>query len=945
MAFIFRMVLISCCAFFGWGGMGFAQNVSVVQQADSLLDEGAYDLAKTLLLKTYNRCNDKEDSSHCISLEIALGKVFSSGFLGRLDSSNYYFLLAEKQISAGRNDSLKALIYNLLGQNYHDLSLPDISIRYLEKSLEVDRRTGDPFKIGRGYFGLARTYHMQGNYIKALEYYNHSDRLFRQKFKPGHRVFGSVFNNKANTFKVLGDFELALENVRKAILIKRDLYPEDHFILLNSYITTADVFLKYKKPDSALVYLEKILLFKDKENDPIADAYGFAGQAYMQKIQYRTALTNHREAIRIYEKVYGPNKSWALETYADMAETFRSLGEFDSALFYYQKAIIGNCEGFDALDPQQYPSPDQVNLKMFGIDLLAQKAQTFMAEYLEEGENRKLLDAYNAYQHTLKSIDNERELLRSENVILYFGESAEDIYHNALEVAFLLYQQTEEVKYFEWAFEIAEKNKSYLLYQSMHASQISGSILDPQTRQVEQELLADLSIHRENLQNAKRINDQELIEHYESELFRVNERREAFREQLELKHPEYFKMKYVLSYPSPDQVIEHLLSDTKLAIEYVLTKDHIYVFALGENIRGLYQIKKPESFDQLVIDLRKSLLTKSEEDFRNYSNQLHKFLIGSIEINPKVTELLIVPHGVLNYLPFDLLISSTEGEDFRTLNYLVRDYCISYDHSLTIAYQKARISERPQTEYPLIAFAPNFSSSDLIVNSNNEKRHGMDLVPLQGAESEAEKVSDIIEGTVFKSKSASETQFKEMSEKASVVHIATHAVIDDDQPAESRLLFSSEKDTTNDSELYAYELMNLDMKAQLVVLSACNTGYGQIKAGEGVLSLGRAFAFAGVPSVLMSTWPISDKSTVSLMELFYRNLVDGAGKDKALHQAKLEYLQSADQNSANPYYWAGFILQGDPRPINPGSGHTSWLYMGLFILISLSGYYYFRSKV
>jgi CHAT domain-containing protein len=131
------------------------------------------------------------------------------------------------------------------------------------------------------------------------------------------------------------------------------------------------------------------------------------------------------------------------------------------------------------------------------------------------------------------------------------------------------------------------------------------------------------------------------------------------------------------------------------------------------------------------------------------------------------------------------------------------------------------------------------------------------------------------------------------------------------------------------------------LHAQLVVLSACETGAGQYVAGEGVFSLARGFMDAGVPSVVMSLWQVNDISTSELMPLFYRHLAQGLPKDEALHKAKLEFLKTSDPMKTHPFFWAGFVLLGDNAPVKEGESRW-YIWMGLGLFLAIGGYWGFR---
>jgi CHAT domain-containing protein len=143
------------------------------------------------------------------------------------------------------------------------------------------------------------------------------------------------------------------------------------------------------------------------------------------------------------------------------------------------------------------------------------------------------------------------------------------------------------------------------------------------------------------------------------------------------------------------------------------------------------------------------------------------------------------------------------------------------------------------------------------------------------------------------------------------IHFATHGIISEKQPQYSGLVLTLDDDPTEDGLLQAYEIFNLKLNADLVVLSACRTGLGKEVRGEGLIGLTRAFMYAGAPSVVVSLWEVADRSTAALMVKFYQQLDHAKDKAEALRQAKLALIQSGQ--FAHPYYWAPFILVGEPK--------------------------------
>ena len=313
--------------------------------------------------------------------------------------------------------------------------------------------------------------------------------------------------------------------------------------------------------------------------------------------------------------------------------------------------------------------------------------------------------------------------------------------------------------------------------------------------------------------------------------------------------------------------------------------------------------------------------------------------------------LILSPDGILNFLAFDAFLVQAAPENwlFTHLAYLNNSYALSYTHSAThwLEQQKGELSNPPNS---WLGIAPNFEEEQLkndiqpIAYNRILSRDGS--VQLPYAQKEIAQISKITGGRGLLKNQALESGFRQQAPNYQVLHLATHGLIEDLRPMYSRLVFAPEQDSTNDGFLHAYEIYNMQLPADLVVLSACNTGIGKMEKGEGIMSLSRAFFYAGVKSILMSLWSVSDESTAELMLEFYQELEKGEGKDRALRQAKMNYLQNQTVAiKAHPYFWAGFVLKGNADPI-PSSSSFPFIRL-LIILLTiggiLGGYAFYRS--
>lgn len=206
---------------------------------------------------------------------------------------------------------------------------------------------------------------------------------------------------------------------------------------------------------------------------------------------------------------------------------------------------------------------------------------------------------------------------------------------------------------------------------------------------------------------------------------------------------------------------------------------------------------------------------------------------------------------------------------------------------------------------------------------------------LPGALQEASVIADMWNGQVYKGAGVTEEDFLEEAGNFSILHLAMHALVEKDREDFSRLLFAP-SDESGRGFLSAMEIAEMDLPAEMVVLSACNTGKGEWRAGEGVFHLGRAFRLAGVRSMVMSLWQVPDRATSEMMPEFYRQLKEGEDKAMALRAAKLAYLDQAEPAFSSPYYWAGFVMVGDEKPLPVPEGTSIWVWMGIGLLLLLA---------
>ena len=211
------------------------------------------------------------------------------------------------------------------------------------------------------------------------------------------------------------------------------------------------------------------------------------------------------------------------------------------------------------------------------------------------------------------------------------------------------------------------------------------------------------------------------------------------------------------------------------------------------------------------------------------------------------------------------------------------------------------------------------------------------LEELTYAPDEAENFANLTYGKAYTNANATLNLFKKEAPNAGIIHLALHGIIDEKNPLNSTLLFTQ---SPEGDRLSAMEIYNMQLKSGLAVLSACNTGNGKLQRGEGIMSLARAFAFAGCPSMMVSLWSIPDASTSEITKRFYENIKAGMPKDIALQQAKLAYFKGSTPEDTKPNNWAASVIIGDIEPIEIGYPWSWKIAIALSVLALGFGFYY-----
>jgi CHAT domain-containing protein len=365
------------------------------------------------------------------------------------------------------------------------------------------------------------------------------------------------------------------------------------------------------------------------------------------------------------------------------------------------------------------------------------------------------------------------------------------------------------------------------------------------------------------------------------------------------------------------------LDKDELVLKYILFEDTLAIFSIAYDTIE-WELRP---WTATEIQLEEALINSIRD--RKYDVKTASLLSEKLlpKIDSKFTKIIINPDGELYRIPFEIL---QQNEQFLTENYEVR-------YTSNLGFIDIDHNSQPVDKGVLAIYAPSYPQTETAVavraNTNSF---------LKGAQKEAKIISRLFPSKTYVGKNISKADFLRTSPKAGILHLAMHAEIDENEPGLSRLLFN--KNNKDEDDLYLEELYALQLKADLAVLSACNTGLGKESAGRSLESFQRAFTFSGVPATVVSLWEVPDQSTSEIMGSFYQYLKNGDTKSKALKKAKLNYLSKHQGTKlVEPYYWTGFVLYGDESVVDIPSSKVVWyVLIALLLIISIS---FFRKNL
>ncbi len=797
------------------------------------------------------------------------------------------------------NESGKFKMYVFAGAGFYNQNNFDSANYFLLKAEENQTILQKDDRV-RLYNTLGVLYYDNGNYLQSKNYFNQAFNILEKK-QPTDRISAlSIQLNMATCFYRLGLYERALAMNQMALqsnMFRNQIYMNmgRAYAGLHSYPKALECFRKVQAEKLPGVW---------NEMASVALESGHSDSASVWLNRFRAEKTNLD--VNTLDAGFNALYFGELDLYRSDPET---------ALNHLQEAINLFSGNFKSTQIRENPTAFTVTFAYYRLfDALYEKATAWQMLYKKTSRPEDLQSAYDTYKSTLSLLTYIERSYEMDDAKIFLKQKSADAYKQALQVSLDLSKIFPDGHYLEDAFIISERNKasvmvSNLREQNFHFASGREGDLVRQERNIKFNI-ARLSIKADQKNDAgamEKINSEKSV--YETQLANVQKEME--------KNSRYYQLKYREDYPSVI-TLQNSLNANQAMISLSNSPDAVHAFVITSRSFRYLRLDSGEAIRKNVrswIQILQSSENGKHVDSRNLDRALYDQLVKPLEeFAGNKEDWIVVPDGIFFLLPFESLPDDTTG------NRLIGKHSFSYQFSSRFIPLKETVSIKPDFDNAVLSFAP-FAASG--ADLRGEGMGYLERLP----DSKMEISS--LGGKQYSDSQATKEAFLKSLNQFPIVHLATHAVADMHDPSASYIAFYPASGIRSDDCLFLDELYSLRMDScQLVIISACETGKGQLVSNEGAMSFARAFLYAGCPSTINSLWKADDKSTSEILEHFHRYLQEGYNKSEALRQAKLDFIHK-NPLLRDPAFWSHLILTGNADALYKKKQPYGWAVIGI----------------
>jgi CHAT domain-containing protein/Tfp pilus assembly protein PilF len=846
-------------------------------------------LQKSLVI--FDELGNKQGKARVLQ---AIGVAYGLQRRNELAVENYEKSLALSEEVGDRN--LTALNINSLGLAHSSMGHYELGLQYYQKARKLSEELNDKGLLHIALNNIATYYIAQGRYAEGLDYLHKSLRVIEEMGSAGdRRSLAYKLQNIGLIYRHQGNLDQALTYARRSLEILENI--NDKFGTANLRNNIGVIYKAQGNYEQALDWFQKSLRgYEELKATPgIARCLNNIGDTYRLQGRMTEAIEPLQKSLQLREENH--DRAGIALTLNNLARLYQDQGKNAEMLDVSRRAATLSMEinGREEL----WDSQDRIGRGLAALGQPVEARQSFLAAI-----------------NTVESL--RREVAGGEQQQQSFLENRLSPWLGMID---LLLSQNETAE----ALTFAEQSKARVLLDTLQAgrSSLRKSLSPEELKAEEEQRLRLVSLNSQLTTEMRRDkpNAQSLAE-VQTSVAKARLEYEDFETKLYVAHPELKVHRGEAPIIKAEEITALLPDAASAILEYVVGDDQTYLFVIT---KAAGQVEAEVRVYTLPIK-RKELVKQTESfrqqlagrdlGFRVSAAKLYELLLKPADAQLRgKANLVIVPDSTLWDLPFQALLSGAN-------RFLIEDAAIAYAPSLTVLREmtmRRKNHAADNTPATLLALG-----NPMVANGTSNRaaltlRDGK-LDPLPEAEQEVKAVGRLYGASrskVYIGADAREDRVKSEASNAKILHFATHAMLNNASPMYSHLALAEGNDK-EDGLLEAWELMQLNLHADLAVLSACETARGRIGAGEGMIGFSWAMFIAGVPSIVVSQWKVESAGTRDLMVNFHRALISPAvaGKAKptkteALRQAALKLMKNPETN--HPFYWAGFVLVGDGR--------------------------------
>lgn len=732
----------------------------------------------------------------------------------------------------------------------------------------------NPIREAKVYNNIGDIFERQGDFSSALIYLNRSLEIYKNKGGSKAEIYKAL-SNIADCYNSIGDYETAKEYYLQAYEVlntfsKKEIQSKYY---VGVYTSLAKLYVSEKEYSKALSYLNKI----KKENlnaVQISKLIEIEATVYKGQGEYEKAINNFNKALVDLPENGFVNKISVLK---NLGELHYFLGNNKESLDCVNKSIWFLVKE----SPLGHEKDDlpSVDLKLYSekdmLDLLSLKSKLL----IKENTLDKLKEALDVFDYAFFVQKKYQQNILNDRAKIFQNQKASNLYEDAIALCWNLFEKTTEEIYAEKAFAYMESNKSSVLLEEIKRKEAEGfSKIDTKQLNNRYDLIAKQRYIEHLISNSKGESKGNLnieLINVQNEIIKVDNK-------IKKENSDFVSNAEEYELESIENVQEMLFRNNNSAIcSFFLVDSFAYTIYLERDEIRFNKIPLSDLNNKItnLLDLRQYSTKTQQEEYNNLAKDIYTDLLGPFLISKEINHLIIIPDKILYYLPFEML-KMEDGE------FVLEKYRTTYTYSATIL--NALLDNKKESN-ELLAIAPVFDQKE-------------DKVTLASSTDELEGISSYFKTKSLLRKKASKKRFLNESGNYKFIHLSTHAYAKGEN--EPFIMFY------NDT-LFLKEIYGQRFNAEMIVLSACETGLGKEEKGEGLMSLSRGFTYAGIPSQVTSLWSINESSTKDIVISFYNYLSQGKNKSEALRLAKIDYLEMASIRQSSPYYWAGLIQLGN----------------------------------